>query len=265
MERTKCWCGGTLNDSIHPFYGQCSKCSTLVLKRYYSNDELKELYTFDYYWHNHQENISKLPAIEERAFKDNTGRILYWYYLLKKFKKSSDNLLEIGCSHGGYLAYCKIKGIKNVVGIEVDKKTCDFAKKTFNLTNIIHGLFPDVNLPFNKFNAIVLFDVLEHFSDPVKAIRTISDLLTDNGLLILQTPCYRDEDKNWDQFRPDEHIFLFNKFNISKLLKSADLKLFSILPGFFLQDMIVIAYKNNCFPEEVSTIDKSYSRFTIVR
>lgn len=238
-----CWCGGLLKPSVHPLYRQCIDCGTFVLKTVYSPEELQAFYSLSGYWRDHQIKVSGFPPIEQRAVADFNDRIPYWFHLVKKYGGRLGALLEIGCAHGGFLAYCRAKGLETVVGVEVDEGTCRFAREYFNLPFVCSGLFPDVVLPFHKFDTIVGFDVIEHFHDPVTGIRAIGKLLTDDGCFILQTPCYRGEDETWPQFMPDEHLFLFNEQNIQPLFSRCGLEITTILPGYFKHDMFIIGRK----------------------
>lgn len=242
-----CWCGGQLEDSVHPYYSHCLDCKTFVLKKQLNEEQLKEFYTFDQYWHFRAVKIKKFPPIEQRAVDDFNNRIPIWFQLLRqlvlRFKPRPDLLLEIGCAHGGFLHYCRQHGVTNVVGNEPDEETCKFAKQHFNLPYVVPGLFPDASLPFEKFGAITGFDVIEHFSDPLRAMRKVTDLLSDEGIFLFQIPCYRGEGPQWPQFKPPEHVFLYNSENIRRLFDRADLEIIQILPGCFPHDMFVMGYK----------------------
>lgn len=236
----QCWCRGVLRPSIHPRYNICSNCGTFVSIDHSSQEELKQFYSFDGYWREYQEKLAGFPPIHVRAVSDFSDRIPFWYSLVQKYTSNAQSVLEIGCSHGGFLSYCRSQGIKDVVGIEVDENTCLFAKEHFNLPHVFHGLFPDVELPFKKFDLIASFDVIEHFSDPVSGITSIANLLSDNGVFIFQTPCYRGESSEWQQFKPIEHLYLYNESNIKTLFIECELEIEHILPGYFQDDMFVI-------------------------
>lgn len=192
------------------------------------------------YWHEHQQRDCGFPNIEKRANEDLHDRIPVWHSLLKQAKPEIGSLLEIGCAHGGFLHYCHTHGIKTVVGIEVDAATCQFARERFGLEHVCAGLFPNVDLPAQKFDAIAAFDVVEHFSDPVTAARHIAGLLDENGVFLFQTPCYRGESGNWSQFKPAEHLFLYQADNIKRLFDVAGLEVTHVLPGYFTDDMFVV-------------------------
>lgn len=240
---TTCWCGGVLEISVHSLYGRCTACGTLVLAQRLNAQQLKRFYTVDGYWRGHVVEKSGHPPIETRAENDFRDRIPVWHGLVEKYCPQAKSLIEIGCSHGGFLHYCRERGIPDVVGVEVDQATCDFAKRRFNLQHVQSGLFPDVKLPFAQFDVISGFDVLEHFLEPVRALRAVADLLKDDGVFIFQTPCYRGEGAGWEQFRPEEHIFLFDDQNIHRVMAQAELEVTEILPGYFRDDMFVVGRK----------------------
>ena len=242
-------------------YGQCADCGTLVLKNCPSPEELKNFYSFNNYWHDYMTKVSKYPPIEDRAKADFENRIPAWYDLIKKNKTKVESLLEIGCAHGGFLFYCLQNGVKNVVGVEPDEQTCEFARKNFNLPHIVKGLFPEVELPLKKFDVIAGFDVAEHFPDPIRAFKEVANLLKDDGIFIFQTPCYYGEDHKWIQFRPDEHIYLYNKNSIKKLFEASGLEIKKILPGYFPDDIFVIGSRKEVRNKNYPGLDSGSRKF----
>ncbi len=235
----KCWCGGELGESVHPLYGQCLNCKTLVVKEQYTEEQMKDFYTLDSYWRERVKNEFNYPPIEQRAVNDFKDRIPVWYQILSKYKSEIGTLLEIGCMHGGFLHYCRQHGVQNVVGVEVDEDTCEFARKYFSLPYMVSGLFPDVSLPFDKFDAVTGFDVVEHFLDPVRALKGVANILKSDGICFFQVPCYRGEGKEWTQFKPEEHVFLYNAESIQRLFDSAGLETVEILKGYFPDDIFI--------------------------
>ncbi len=239
---TKCWCGGELIDSPHESYGICKRCGTHVNLVRRTDGELQSFYGFDTYWHEQQKNVSGYPMIEERAALDFNDRIPAWFDLLRNLKLPS-SLLEIGCAHGGFLQYAREHGVQTVVGVEPAEETCAYARSRFDLPFLISGLFPDVELPLPKYDAVVGFDVLEHFAEPVRALEAVTAILNDGAICLFQTPAYRGETKEWAQFRPQEHLFLFTQNSIRELFHRAGLEVIQILPGYFPDDMFVIGCK----------------------
>jgi len=244
LDRTRCWCGGRLIPSVHPLYGECASCGTQVLKEMLSEEQLKSFYTMGGYWHEYQNVLANFPTIEERSVNDFRDRIPVWHQLLSRYNPAPERMLEIGCAHGGFLSYCRERGAHNVVGVEVDENTCAFARARFNLPHVVSGLFPDVQLPFQKFDMITGFDVIEHFRDPVQGIRAVAEHLADDGMFIFQTPWYRGESSNWPQFKAEEHLFLYNEQSVKDLFARCGLTVTEILPGYFRDDMFVVGKKS---------------------
>lgn len=206
---------------------------------------LKDFYSLGGYWHDYQKKVGGFPDISQRSCNDRQDRIPFWFNLLKLTGGLPARLLEVGCSHGGFLDYCREHGVDAVVGVEVDEKTCNFARQRFQLEHVYSGLFPDVQLPFVYFDAICMFDVVEHFPDPIRALKVVAGLLADDGVLILQTPCYRGEDGGWSQFKQEEHLYLYDESNLSALLDRCGLYAAEIFPGYFRDDMFVVARKKS--------------------
>lgn len=244
LDSANCWCGGTLGSCVHPAYGRCERCGTLALRSPPDPEELGRFYGLDEYWRREVVEVSGQPPIDVRSRTDFKDRIPVWYRALRRFQPRVTSVLEIACSHGGFLAYCAERGIADVVGVEVSPETCAFAKAKFGLPHVESGLFPEVELPRTSFDAITGFDVFEHFPEPVRAARAFHDLLEPGGLLLLQTPCYRGEDATWAQFRPSEHLFLFDAANIHRPLEEAGLAVTAITRAVFPDDMFVIARRS---------------------
>lgn len=244
-EKTHCWCGGRLQSGCHKLYGLCDECGTQVLRREFTAQELKEFYACDHYWHDRQVQVFGYPPIEQRAQNDLHDRIPVWYKVLERFNPRPRGLLEIGCAHGGFLWYCRERGATDVVGIEVDAETCQFAKEHFKLPHVEPGLFPDVTLPIQQYDVICGFDVIEHFTDPIRAHQVTARLLKPGGIAFFQTPWFRGQQGDWVQFKPAEHTFLFSEKGVRKLFDSVGMDMLEVNPGFFPDDMFMVARKRS--------------------
>ena len=196
-EENTCFCGGIFEQSIHPFYFKCRSCSVFKLK--VNNNVPDKFYTFDHYWHKHQVENAGFPSIEFRAISDAKERNIAWFDLLANCKPDCKSLLEIGAAPGSFLHMCKQRGIKKVLGIEPDEKTCKFIRDKFKV-KAIQGIWPAVELD-EEFDVICSFDCLEHSPSPVEFMKGIKKYLKDDGVIILQLPEYKGEGQEWQQFR----------------------------------------------------------------
>lgn len=241
VEKMKCWCGGELAATdAHPDYLRCLFCKTFVSNSSLTLDQLKAYYGFENYWHKTVTQVYGQPPIEQRAEQDRYGRVKYWWDDIASKTAERGSLLEIGCCHGAFLSEARTNGFQYVAGVEPDEETCEFARKTFNLTDVYSGLWPDVYI-LKLFDVICGFDVLEHFRDPLYAMRAVCKQLNDNGIFMFQTPCYRGQE-NWDQFKPDEHLFIFSDASVAKLCQAAGLTC-NIKQAIFDHDMVVWGHR----------------------
>ncbi len=110
-------------------------------------------------------------------------------FLLKHCPIGKVKVLDIGAGGGLFLHLLKERGI-DVYGIEPNPMRIRFAKERYEL-NLSPRLVEDSYWQdgYNKlFDAITLWDVIEHVNFPTEILRSISTLLKDDGLLFLDTP-----------------------------------------------------------------------------
>jgi 2-polyprenyl-3-methyl-5-hydroxy-6-metoxy-1,4-benzoquinol methylase len=90
-------------------------------------------------------------------------------------------VLDFGCGNGEFLALCAAFGFD---AHGVDRSSA----RRGNAGNLmVHAELPDA-ARFGPFDAITLFEVLEHLDDPASILRSLRDLLSENGILVLETP-----------------------------------------------------------------------------
>jgi SAM-dependent methyltransferase len=94
------------------------------------------------------------------------------------------DLMEIGCGAGGFLAFAKSRGW-NVLGVDSGAQNI---QKTRDRG--VEAVCADVFAyrPSRSFDAVVLWDVLEHPLDPGKLIRKCREFLKPGGCLLIALP-----------------------------------------------------------------------------
>jgi ubiquinone/menaquinone biosynthesis C-methylase UbiE len=102
-------------------------------------------------------------------------------------------VLDIGCGYGA-LSSVLLKEGAQVTGIEVDRKKLAIAKDFFkDAENIELFAVDDEKLPFkdNTFDAVFLFDVIEHIRRPDITIKECRRVLKPDGIIYIEfTPYY---------------------------------------------------------------------------
>jgi SAM-dependent methyltransferase len=139
-------------------------------------------------------------------------------------------LLDVGCGLGYFLDVAHDEGFE-VNGLEFNSTALDRLKAKY--------VFPVWCDDFEDFSSdpydvITMFDVIEHFRDPIAAVRKANQLLLDNGILTLTTmDCgslvSRMLGTRLEDFRRvREHLFFFTRGSIRYLLEKHGFSLLSI-------------------------------------
>lgn len=129
----------------------------------------------------------------EKHFKEQI-EFTNWY-LLPYFKNhipnlSSCSVLEVGCAEGGFVKVLHDLGIK-IKGLELEQARVDTAKLKAPELDIIQADITDTNVSEKlgeKFDLIVMRDVIEHIPNRDAAFSNLYDLLNDNGYLFITFP-----------------------------------------------------------------------------
>src|SRR4030095_14894318 len=92
-------------------------------------------------------------------------------------------------------------------------------------------------------DVVAHFDVLEHLQDPVGTLRHCLALLKPDGLLLIQTPRYREgssdasmvaaKDPFLSLLRPDEHLYLFSESSIRSFFRRLGADFLEFEPPIF--------------------------------
>lgn len=251
-----CWCGYDKYTPFSPYYIRCNNCNTLIStvvspgSYYMGADDGSSLYGKDY-WFQHMKDLG-FPDISERARNDLSERNIFWLRQILKYKLPPAKTLELGCCHGGSVYLMKMAGF-DATGSEMSEWICDFAQNTFNIP-MLCGPIEEHDLPQGSFDMIVLMDVFEHLSDPVAVLEAIQKLLTVNGIIVIQTPCFSSPYKTHqemkssndiflEQLKENEHLYIFNQRSIESILNKTGFQHVLFEQPIFPYDMFVFAGK----------------------
>lgn len=152
--------------------------------------------------------------------------------LIESFKSSEKTVLDIGAGTADFLIVAKNSGWKTT-GIEPN----ELAKQ--NASEKGMALLSSLkDIDGKKFDVITLWHVLEHLPDLEGDIQRISELLSDNGTLVIAVPNFKSFDANyygkfWAAFDVPRHLWHFSKTAIEKLFQKHQIKLMEIKPMLF--------------------------------
>jgi len=185
----------------------------------------------DFYENHYYDIYSSLSKEEYFLQEYKQGEKIYNF--IKKINKNC-KVLEVGCGAGGILKYFKDRGCENVMGLELDQKYIDFAKK--NEIFVKKGMISDVD---QEFDLIIYSHVFEHLLDLNKELEFIKTRLSKNGILFIEVPSIlelNDYYFNVKRFYQNAHTFNFTKESLLNLLNKnnfEELKINDFVTGIF--------------------------------
>lgn len=175
-------------------YVLCTQCKLVYLKNVLiEKDKLQNIYNKDY----------SCKYIDPESV--SSGRWGANHYL--QFAKPG-KLLEIGCSVGSFLSRAREMGFE-VEGCEIDAWAVEECKKQY--LKVKSGAFEELEYEEEDFDYIVMTHVLEHFIDPLSALKKIFRILKKDGYLFNYMPDITQcTGKRWFHFKEAcEHLNFF--------------------------------------------------------
>jgi 2-polyprenyl-3-methyl-5-hydroxy-6-metoxy-1,4-benzoquinol methylase len=221
------------HDRLHNEEGEfylfeCQKCELIYLNPRPSREEIDRYYPQDY--------ISYPHAIEDEP--NWIKRLDRQYGLHKRVSQvirrvgTSGRILDIGCATGIFLNGMHQKGWE-AYGVEPSHYAAEYARQHFNLA-ITNGYLEDGKFTDSFFNAVSMWDVLEHVPDPLDTLSEISRILAPGGWLVLSLPNPESWERSWfgqywAGWDVPRHFHLFNRHVLSNILQHAGFRIKEIV------------------------------------
>lgn len=138
--------------------------------------------------------------------------------ILEKYTHlAGKDILEVGPGRSGFLEAALAKFSK----CSAIEPSSDFKKYLSEKGIEVVSDFLENAPATKKYDVIALFQVMEHFRDPVEATNKIGDLIKEDGLLILDVPDIKRPFRSLDRyFLRYVHLSYFSETTLSKLLSS---------------------------------------------
>ena len=267
----RCWCGASDLRNFSPEYSVCAECGTLVSQQSLTDDQLfvnnddTDFYGKQY-WIQHQQQDLGFPDIHARARNDLVERNLHWLRALLKYCLPPAKVMELGCAHGSFVALLRQAGY-DAFGVEMSPWVVEFGKRAFGIPVSV-GPVENLSVPEGSLDAIALMDVLEHLPNPVATMAHCLRLLKPDGLLLIQTPQFREEmdfarlsetkGAFLEQLKADEHLYLFTDHSVSRLFRRLGIEHIQFEPAIFSHyDMFLVASRTQLQVNVPESIDSA--------
>lgn len=142
---------------------------------------------------------------------------------------SPGELLDVGCASGIFLAQALDAGWR-VTGLEPSEVLFKEASERIGSRGtILPQILEEASLDEQRFDAVTLWDVLEHVADPINLMRKCCQLLKPGGLLLLNVPDLDSREarflgRRWPLLLP-EHLNYFNRASLTLCAQKSGLEL----------------------------------------
>jgi len=196
-----------------------TKCVNCGLERFVCVDTLIESSIYE----------NDADYIDDLNITKNSEDLILWHhskaitFLEKKFQSGHISSLDIGCFNGFFVKKLLTLGY-DAHGIDFNKDAISFGKQKLKLESRISTESIETLISLgNKYNAITLFEVLEHLNNTNDFLSNVCKLLKEDGVLIISTPnnkmCWRPA-----LDYPPHHLSRFTTKSISGYLTQIGLK-----------------------------------------
>jgi len=173
-------------------------------------------------------------AISALVVRENNGihpkhRIINYHEFFLSNISENDSILDIGCGNGA-VAYDLSKKACRIVAIDISEKNIETAKKKFKNDNLEYLIGDATKHDFrDKFDAIVLSNVLEHIENRVEFLSKIKSMAP--KILVRVPLITRDwlavyKKENRFEYRLDQtHFIEYTEENFKEEIEKAGLKI----------------------------------------
>ena len=266
---SKCWCGNSDLLTYSTDYNRCEACHTLVNSHSFTEsiydvkDESNDLYGISY-WTKYFLQLADVSSLSDLHDVYLSDRCLYWLKYLLKYVLPPASVAEIGCGVGQMPYIVKQAGFQET-GVELSPKVCEYAQQAFDI-NMLCGTIENL---IGKYDAILFFDLIEHLLNPLDFMKSVSIKTHASSILIIQTPCYNPEytidemrassPRFEEQLLADQHIFIFSRVSMLKLLNRIGFTYFEFEPAIFGDDydLFLIASKEELIENTDDAVNNS--------
>jgi len=222
----------TVSDKVFPIW-QCADCSLRFTQDAPATDAIGQYYkSEDYISHTNTSAgvINRLyQAVRKKTLKRKRKLVC------KITGKKTGRLLDVGSGTGSFVKEMKTFGW-HVVGVEPDEDARKIASEHFHCElKKIDELF---TLSPHSFDAITLWQVLEHVHDLHVYLVQLKTLLREDGRLIIAVPNYTSFDASaygqyWAAYDVPRHLYHFSPLSMKLLIAKMGMRVVEAKPMWF--------------------------------
>jgi len=224
----KCFvCNGkTFEDTDTCFFVRCLKCGLYINWSYPPKEELLK-YLKDFVLSSQfKESVYNERALQAGEQLDALETVL----------PNKGKLFDVACGHGAFILEAINRGWQ-AQGNELSEAAAKWSRH-FQLP-VYTGFFDDLHFPEGDYDAVVMWNSLEHLHDPKADLLKAYTMLRKGGVVYIRVP--ERDSTNLKKYLEPFHRVEFNKINLRKILEDTGFKVLtheSVDDGFEAQDIL---------------------------
>ena len=151
---------------------------------------------------------------------------------VKPYLNKKRNILDLGC--GVFRWDTLLQPDTRYTGIDIEPDIISYNQKYYPQYSFFLNNIDKESLSFlqSSFDLVIMLAVLEHLTNPIKILKEVGNILTDDGVIILSTPHPRGEKileigSHFKIFSQDKHQHqpLINKEKMQSFARQSDLSI----------------------------------------
>ena len=216
-----------------PSHWLCRKCGLEQIAPQPDDQTLAGIYDASYFAH-YQNTVD--PQIV-RAMKRATYTRQLTRLCAKPTGRPRGRLLDCGAATG---FLCELAGELgwSAFALEISAYGAEACAKLLGANHVYRGEVQGATFAANtdgQFEAITMFDFLEHVRDPLQVLRWAKARLVRGGTLLLSTPrtgslSWRLMGRQWFHYTSREHLWFFSPESLKRLLKQSGFSAVEVRP-----------------------------------
>ena len=205
--RDKCYfCDGEMEEYEVKTLIRCSDCGiyrdTNTLTKEQVKGKLKDFLL----------SASRTPEKEQKRLE----RADYQLDFLEKYSDKG-NVYDVGAASGFFMKRAQDRGW-TVGGNEVSKAAILWGKEHYGIDIDYGFLLEDIEVPYDYFQAVVLWNSLEHVTNPAKLIEKCHKMLKEGGYIFIEVPIKRNKHELLKFYEGPSHTHEFNREGLLSFL-----------------------------------------------
>ena len=222
-------CGSTRSTDMHrqdPFRIVRCDCGMVFTLPRLSPEALHELYQEEYWNSSSAKDYGYTDYVGDAELYRRTFRLRS--QVLHRHVKPPARVLDVGCAAGFCLEVLKEQGY-DVHGLDISAAMAREAAGRVGADRVHQGPLEPSIFGGQHFDAITMWDVVEHVEDPAALLRTAREMLNPGGVVILETQNVASRwarllGIRWQHYKFQEHLYHFDPDTIVTLLDQAGME-----------------------------------------